>query len=606
MAYPTPKVEIAFDDGPYVASPRWTDVTTYVRNMSIDRGRGDDWGSFYGAASVVLDNRTRRFDPFYTSGTYYGKLLPRRQIRISAVYDSLGVSPSTYPVFRGFIAGWPPSWTDAGYDSTVSLSCFDALGLLQSENLPADWAHQYILTTSPRHYWPCNEPITPFVAGGVIKDYGSIPFNMTSSVYASNGDQLAVGLVNSSVQGTSNFAASSSSGAVQGVGNFSASMWIIPDTETTYGSGGILYNSVWSIEYDATNSAYQVYMLDYNSNVQRIWRTTNSFDGGTARMLSITFDGTSKALAIWVDGVSQAVTTVAPSGILAFTVNEGYYLGSGQTQQFIVWDGIQTEAVFQAVYKYSVVAFSETTAARFTRLIAESAFPASLTSPPSAPASTVLDLTDDAPTLTSELLKVADSEYAPLFVDKSGVLTLYYQNQIRTQTRSIVSQATFGAGGVNIGQDIAIAYDGDSLRNTAAITMSKGGVYEATNSTSVTAYGASEASVDTQVASLANATQIGNIVTGWGGQVYAKAEPFEVVLSPNNDWTSTLGLELNDRITLVIQPPTGNAITTPMLVSRISHSVVPGEWRTTLEGSARWAAAFIINQSLIGGTDLLG
>jgi hypothetical protein len=218
----------------------------------------------------------------------------------------------------------------------------------------------------------------------------------------------------------------------------------------------------------------------------------------------------------------------------------------------------------------------------------------------------VLDLTDDAPTLTSELLKVADSEYAPLFVDKSGVLTLYYQNQIRTQTRSIVSQATFGAGGVNIGQDIAIAYDGDSLRNTAAVTMSKGGVYEATNSTSVTAYGASEASVDTQVASLANATQIGNIVTGWGGQVYAKADPFEVVLSPSNDWTSTLGLELNDRITLVIQPPTGNAITTPMLVSRISHSVVPGEWRTTLEGSARWAAAFIINQSLIGGTDLLG
>jgi hypothetical protein len=186
------------------------------------------------------------------------------------------------------------------------------------------------------------------------------------------------------------------------------------------------------------------------------------------------------------------------------------------------------------------------------------------------------------------------------------VLTQYYQNQIRTQTRSIVSQATYGAGGVNIGQNIAIAYDGDSLRNTAAITMSKGGVYEATNSTSVTAYGASEASVDTQVASLANATQIGNIVTGWGGQVYAKAEPFEVVLSPNNDWTSTLGLELNDRITLVIQPPTGNAITTPMLVSRISHSVVPGEWRTTLEGSARWAAVFIIGQSLIGGTDLIG
>ena len=144
MAYPTPKVEVAFDDGPYVASPTWTDITSYVRGMDTERGRSDDWGNFYGAATVVLDNRTRRFDPFYTSGVYYGKLLPRRQIRISAVYGG-----TTYPVFRGFIAGWPPSWTDAGYDSTVSLSCFDALGLLSSENLPADWAHQYILTTNP-------------------------------------------------------------------------------------------------------------------------------------------------------------------------------------------------------------------------------------------------------------------------------------------------------------------------------------------------------------------------------------------------------------------------------------------------------------------------
>jgi hypothetical protein len=42
------------------------------------------------------------------------------------------------------------------------------------------------------------------------------------------------------------------------------------------------------------------------------------------------------------------------------------------------------------------------------------------------------------------------------------------------------------------------------------------------------------------------------------------------------------------------------------LLSRVSHSVVPGEWRTTFEGSARWAAVFILNQSTLNGTDLLG
>lgn len=608
MAYPTPKVEIAFSDGPYNATPTWTDVTNTVRSMSIDRGRSDDWGDFYGSATVVLDNRTRAYDPFYTSGPYWDnvtnttKLKPRRQIRITATYGA-----TSYPVFRGYIAGWPPVWTDAGKDSTVTLSCMDALGLLASETLPADWSRNYILSTSPRHYWPCDEPVTPFVAGSVLKDYGSVPLDFTSSTLASNGSQLAVGLVNSAVQGTGGFAASSAAGGdTLFVGNFSVSMWIIPDVETSTGSGGALYGSNFSVEYDAPTSRYQIYMLDYNSSVQRIWQTTASYDGGTARMISFTFNGTTKAMAIWVDGVPQAVTTVAPTGIFPFPMTEVFLLGSGQTQQFIVWDGIQTEAVFQNIYKYSTVNLPETTAARFTRLVAETQFPSSLTSGPSAPASSVLDITDDAPKLAGELQKLADSEYAPLFVDRSGVVTLYYQNQIRTQSRSIVSQGTYGAGGYSIGQDVAIAYDGDSMRNEANITMSGGGVYIDQNSTSITAYGAAQESLDTQVSSLADAVDIGNIVTGWGGQVYPKADPFEVVLSPSADWSNALDRELNDRITLVIQPPTGNAITTPMLVSRISHSVVPGEWRTTFEGSARWAAVFIIGQSLIGGTDLIG
>jgi hypothetical protein len=85
VAIPTPIVEIAFNDTPYVNNPTWTDVTTYVRSIDTSRGRTDDFADFdTGTASVVLDNRSRLFDPFYTAGTYYGKLLPRRQIRIRA------------------------------------------------------------------------------------------------------------------------------------------------------------------------------------------------------------------------------------------------------------------------------------------------------------------------------------------------------------------------------------------------------------------------------------------------------------------------------------------------------------------------------------------
>jgi hypothetical protein len=131
MAWPTPKVSIAFDDGPYVANPTWTDITSYVYSADVSRGRADDYSQFIGTAQVVLNNNSRLFDPFYTSGTYYGKLLPRRQIKIEGVSNSV-----TYAVFRGFVDGFPAAWDQAGKFATTTLSCFDGLSLLSQELLP--------------------------------------------------------------------------------------------------------------------------------------------------------------------------------------------------------------------------------------------------------------------------------------------------------------------------------------------------------------------------------------------------------------------------------------------------------------------------------------
>ena len=605
MPYPTPKVEIAFNDGPYVASPTWTDVTSFVRGMGIDRGRSDDWSDFYGSATVVLDNRARTFDPFYTSGTYYGKLLPRRQIRITATYGG-----TSYPVFRGYVNGWPPTWTDAGKDSTVTLSCMDALGLLASETLPADWSRNYILSTSPRHYYPCDDPVGPYTSNQTLTDLGSVPLNMATTTAASNGDQLAIGLVNRCITGTGGEAANSSSGTtVNASASFSVSCWAISDASLSAGTHfvrGNYGNMFYWFGFNTTTGKFYVEVGEGSFSNSRVASTNISgWDAGMPRMFSFSYNNSTRAIVMYIDGLVVATTNVDSANIyVAFP--EAVNIGYGSVQQLIVWDGVQTQAVLQNIFKYSTVNLPETTAARFTRLIAETQFPASLTSGPSAPASSVLDITDDAPKLAGELQKVADSEYAPLFVDRSGVVTLYYQNQIRTQSRSIVSQGTYGTGGYSIGQDVSIAYDGDSMRNEANVTMSGGGVYIGKNTTSVTAYGAAQESIDTQVSSLADAQDIGNIVSGWGGQVYPKADPFEVVLSPSADWSNALDRELNDRITLVVSPPTGNSITTPMLIQRVTHSVVPGEWRTTFEGSARWAAVFIVNQSLVGGTDLLG
>jgi hypothetical protein len=604
MPFPVAIVEIAFDDGPYVASPTWTNVTSYVREMTTNRGRSDDWGSFEGSAEVVLSNLDRRFDPFNASGPYYGKLTPRRQIRITATFGG-----TTYPVFRGYVNGWPPVWTDAGYDSTVTLSCMDALGFLASETLPADWSRDFILSTAPRHYYPCDEPVGPFVANQTLKDYGSVPLDMVITTEASNGSQLAVGLVNSSITGTGSGAANSALGAVNASpGSFTVSCWAIADASGTGNNfvQGSIYNHTYYFGFNTTTNKFYAEVTEPSFGNSKVASTNISgWDTGASRLLTFTWNSSTRTIAMFINGISVAVTTVNNAGIYVQT-NENVNIGSGSLQQIVVWDGVQTQATIQSIFKGSTANFLETARVRFQGLISNTPFPVSLTDPPSAPVSTVLDVTDDAPTVTSELAKLSSSEFAPLFTTRAGVVTLYNQNQIRTQTRSIVNQATYGVGGVPIGTEIGIAYDGDSMRNEANVTMSGGGVYIQRNTSSVNTYGVAQASIDTQVASLANAQSIANIVTGWGGQVYAKADAFEVVLSGDSSWASTLDRELNDRITLVIQPPTGSAITTPMLLSRVSHSVVPGEWRTTFEGSARWASVFILNQSRLNGTDLLG
>lgn len=598
MPYPTLRVDLAFGFDPYTDSVAWTEVTQWVREFSTDRGRSDDWDAFNGSASVVLDNRDRRFDPFNTSSPYVNQLLPRCQIRIMATYGG-----TDYPIFRGFVNGFSPDWVEAGKDSTVTLSCFDAIALLASETLPADWSNNYIISTSPRHYYPLNEPIIPFQANQTLVDYGSYPQNLLTTTAVTSSDQLASGLVNSSIQGTGGIAALSGYGVVLGASSFTVSMWAILDTDAT-NSYGEIGNVSWTLGFSSATSKFTILIDDYaNSGLYRSYETTTTYDGGAARMISFSFDVTTKAFALYLDGVAVS-TNVITGGSFYIPIGEQTNIG-GQIQQLIIWTSVVSQATIQNIYKYSTAAFNESSAARFQRIIGETPFPSSLTSPPSSPVSTVLDLTDEAPKVASELQLLADSEYAPLFVTRDGIVTLYDQNQIRTQTRSIVSQGSYGAGGIPIGKEISLSYDGDSMRNRANITMSKGGVLIDDNSTSQNTYGVAEQSISTQVASLANAESIGNIVTGWGGEVYPKMEPFEVVLSPDNDWSGTLNRELNDRITVAIAPPTGNTITVPMLLSRIQHNATPAEWHTTFEGSARWAAVWIWDTSVWDGTDLL-
>lgn len=102
---PTQKVEIGFDlagnNGPFFVlddaergvldNTAWTlagtffyDVTQYVKDIQISRGKNRDIDSYTAGESVVtMNNYNRYFDPTYQASPFYGNIIPRREVKIS-------------------------------------------------------------------------------------------------------------------------------------------------------------------------------------------------------------------------------------------------------------------------------------------------------------------------------------------------------------------------------------------------------------------------------------------------------------------------------------------------------------------------------------------
>lgn len=77
---------VAFDSKPGQTNV-WTDISKYVLDLQISRGKTSDPKSPEsrvdpGKITVSLDNKDRRFDPLNSFGPYYNKLLPAKQLAV--------------------------------------------------------------------------------------------------------------------------------------------------------------------------------------------------------------------------------------------------------------------------------------------------------------------------------------------------------------------------------------------------------------------------------------------------------------------------------------------------------------------------------------------
>lgn len=604
MGFPAARVYIAFNDGPYVASPTFTEVTSYVRQINIQRGRTDELSDFEsGNATVVLDNRSRIFDPFYTAGTYYGKLLPRRQIKVEAV-----VSAVTYPVFRGFIEGWPVSITDAGFDGTVTVQCFDALGLLADEELPDDISSNYILSLSPRHYWPLDDPIDPETyTTAQLKDLGSSPKPLVpfGTFRTANGPGLAPALPNTCLQvsETEFEPAWTFDGSPMAATVSTAVGWYIQGTGTNFII--LQYSLSHQVEYiyDVTLDTSTVNI--YDGTTQRSYSATTYLDANIAHHVAIVVNSNATLQTLYIDG--QAVTTTLTSTAFAVSgIIEDLQTGAGRKQQLAIFTTQLTSTEVKTIYRLGRSLLTETSNARFNRLIGYTPFPASLTSTPSAAyTATVAEIGAGGPPVTEELQILTDSEGGNLFVTRDGIVTLTSREAI-FQGTSLTSQATFGAAGISIGTEINYRLDANNLRNTLAVGYSGDGSIEVSNAASITAYGTAGGSWNTQLSTVEDAQTLGNLLVGFSATPAVVIDPIEVnVAAGDASWQIVLSLELLNRITLNIVQKVGSTLTFSQILQSITHTITPSQWSTTINGSVRFTNPFIIGTSLIGGTDLI-
>lgn len=125
-------VEIDFTNAPSNASRSWTDVTNYVRQVTLTRaGRNNALGRTEpGTLSMLLDNRDGRFDPTNTGGAYYPNVTRMRWLRVTATW-----SGTAYRRFTGLTESWRLSWPEAGKDATAEVTAVDAMKVLNLQDM---------------------------------------------------------------------------------------------------------------------------------------------------------------------------------------------------------------------------------------------------------------------------------------------------------------------------------------------------------------------------------------------------------------------------------------------------------------------------------------
>ena len=588
---PTVKVEIAFTYDPVDTSPTWTNVSQYVREGTLQRGRSSELDQFTaGSCEIVLDNRDRRFDPLNTSSPYSPYVLPRCQVRVTATYASID-----YPMFRGFVAAWPQDRDQSNRDAVARMQCVDGLAYLSAQKLEGDIYSSYLRALDAQAVWPLGDSGTT-----QIETETQSNFTLTADLVNSDAACATRLAGNPTTFDTINFGL-----AARGVTTAGAFSLICFLRSNLAGERGILAGSAGN---KLVVDGFGLPHYYGDSASAEAFGNATVIDGAN-HMVVVTHDATSGVTApkVYRDGLDVTAGAVAGASGAQVWNSLGYSgVGSplvGPLQQVALVSRVLTNSEVAILYYAAETAWAgAVTHLQVSTLLDVAGWPATggttyendWRSLSTQSISTLDYIQAENRTALDVIQQIVASEQGQFFVNSLGKTVLlcgWDLYDTANHARNAVSQFTFSdlgtagtVGYTNSGFDL----DDGFLVNTVIAKTSDGSPTYTKNLLSQYAFGPKTYEIQTRLRTVLEAQNLGLARIARYAVPQPRLRTFEVLPqgNPTVEFPKMLNLELQDRVTVVARPlNTGTTHTQDYWIEALSHTFSPGLWSCQVNAS---------------------
>jgi hypothetical protein len=254
----------------------YTDVTSYVLNISINRGKNRQL-DFYdvGNAGITFKNQDRAFEPTNTSSPLYGYIKPKQRIAIV-----LTISAVDYYLFTGLVDGWTFNYDISG-ESVAVLNASDKTSLfanqyLTAQTFPSELSGARVnrILADANVQWPTGSGSVSIDPGTKVLDADTVEANTNVLDYLQSIQTSEQGQI--FMAGNDVLVYEDSNNGISAIGGYptfadDSSGYFYDSIDVTY-SSDLLYNEVSVSPWDGSNAkvarmtdsqtAYGVYKLD--------------------------------------------------------------------------------------------------------------------------------------------------------------------------------------------------------------------------------------------------------------------------------------------------------------------------------------------------------